>query len=299
MNESLEEPALISAIIPTAGFPNGTWQVNQWISDPALSFFEVLFVLDSDSIELRQQIESIASRISSHTRVKILQSKCRNPGGARNIGLDHATGHWIAFWDCDDIPNPAKYLEIVRNARATNADVAMGAFVQTNGSRNMTFQIKSRNEKTILQSIALNPGLWRFAFKSDLAKKTKFPEIRMAEDQIYLMETFSKMDKLLSSEEIIYQYWVYSDGQLTKNENALGDLNTALSIAEKRFHATNVGLDLIFLVRLLLTKLKKSKNRSKYRTGARIVQLLLTDSRTMRILIRIVLNTRKHNEKSN
>ena len=149
------------------------------------------------------------------------------------MGLSQAKGKWITFWDCDDIPNPEKFLEMVYQAQGKGADVALGAFSVRTGSNLRVYQNKYGDRQEILHSIAFNPGLWRFAFKTELAKIAKFPELNMAEDQLYLAKVLQSSKKISVSSEIVYEYWIYPSGQLTKNRNALHTLSTALIHFEK------------------------------------------------------------------
>lgn len=281
--------ALISAIIPIASFPNGLKQITSWISDPNLSDFEVILVVDSSSKDLSFQIDAIAKNLRHTKKVSILKSTSRNPGGSRNLGLKAATGSWITFWDCDDVPNPTKYLEMVKQAQIQGADVALGAFSVNTEEGEKLHLIESDSRRDILQNVALNPGLWRFAFKKELAKNSTFPELRMAEDQMYLAAVLSKSKKIMANNEHVYGYWLYQSGQLTKNKGALADLQIAIRHFEKIYIENACPEFLIILVRLSLTSLKKGNLRSKQNSLNTLIRITLFDLNRIPLIARTIV----------
>lgn len=248
---------LISAIIPIAGFPNGTEQINAWVSDPSLTDFEIILVVDSDSNETREQVATIANQIRLITKVSILKSDFRNPGGTRNLGLNVAGAKWVTFWDCDDIPHPSKYVELVRMAERDSAEIALGAFTLHSSTSSRNYEITSSSRMEIFASIATNPGLWRFVIKSDLAKTHHFPQLKMGEDQIYLAGVLSNTQKIKYSNANLYEYWLYQSGQLTKNGTAIKDLDATFEFFLDLFDKQKCEPVSIVLNRLLITSVKK------------------------------------------
>jgi glycosyltransferase involved in cell wall biosynthesis len=54
---------------------------------------------------------------------------CRCPGGARNVGLDHAVGHWIYLFDADDIHHNGGLRALVEADRAgPGPDLVLGGY---------------------------------------------------------------------------------------------------------------------------------------------------------------------------
>jgi glycosyltransferase involved in cell wall biosynthesis len=284
-----DNQVLISAIIPIAGFPNGLEQITRWISNPSLSDFEVILIVDSDSEDLRFQVDAIAKKIRHTTKVSILNSTSRNPGGSRNLGLKAAIGSWITFWDCDDVPDPTKFLEIVKEAQRRGADVAVGAFSVITEKGEILHLIESDDRSNILRNVALNPGLWRFAFRKELAKNCTFPELRMAEDQMYLAAVLSKSRKIVMSNEQLYEYWLFQSGQLTKNKGALADIQIAIRHFEKKYHENECPEFLIILLRLSLTSLKKGNLRSKQTSLITLIKIAFFDLRRIPLIARTIV----------
>jgi glycosyltransferase involved in cell wall biosynthesis len=258
MQQQLVWPKLISAIVPVAGFANGTSQIDTWTQSRSLRNFEVIFVNDSDDIQVERKLQELALKLRETSKVKVIKSRCRNPGGSRNLGLTIAQGSWIVFWDCDDIPNPQKVLEMIIIADNSGSDVTLGDFQRLDSSSAKVTLKEISNRQKPLESVAINPGLWRFAFKSDLLSDTKFPELSMAEDQIFLADILGKSDNLSCFQEVVYEYWNHPSGQLTKNVEKIGQLNIAVEHFYKKYKARKCLPLLIVIIRLTVTVLKKS-----------------------------------------
>ena len=273
MVSNLEIKPSITAVIPIAGFPNGIEQILQWVNDPALQDFEIILVVDSNSIQIRNQVRKLADDLHHAKNVSILESSHRNPGGTRNIGLEHARGEWITFWDCDDIPNPTSFLTMVLEANQNNADIAVGAFTIKTKSKTRLIQIRDDSIKQAIQSVALNPGLWRFCIRANLAKGFRFPLLSMAEDQIFLAEVLLHHKKLLVFKRAVYEYWVYSNGQLTKNNKALQDLPLAFHFFQERIRIHECDELVIVATRLWVTALKKCNLKAKVSLTAQFIKL--------------------------
>ncbi len=266
---------LISAIIPIVGFPNGTHQIEKWIKDPALREFEIILVVDTDDFTTQEQTENIAVELRKLTTVIILQSLSRNPGGSRNLGVSLAKGSWIVFWDCDDVPSPSSFLKMVYCAEAANTSIAIGGFTVLTAVSKIESECKGVNSGNIIESIAASPGLWRFAFQCNLAKSTNFPNLRMAEDQIYLAQILLNATDITVFSMKVYEYWSYASGQLTKSSQAMGDLDKALDRFVDEFKKHKVPFLLTFILKLTFTTIRRSRFHFKLKAFGRLVSILV------------------------
>ena len=154
------------------------------------------------------------------------------------------------------------------------------------GSNLRVYQNKYGDRQEILHSIAFNPGLWRFAFKTELAKIAKFPELNMAEDQLYLAKVLQSSKKISISSEIVYEYWIYPSGQLTKNRNALHTLSTALIHFEKTYRENKCRAILIVIIRLTITSIIYNNWAIKALSLVRLIKILVSDVRVIPFAIR-------------
>ncbi|MFC5946427.1 glycosyltransferase family 2 protein, partial [Micromonospora harpali] len=60
-------------------------------------------------------------------RFRILRQETRGPGPARNLGIRHARGTYLAFTDSDDVVPEGAYELLVGSLEETGSDIACGA----------------------------------------------------------------------------------------------------------------------------------------------------------------------------
>jgi hypothetical protein len=147
---------------------------------------------------------------------------------------------------------------MIITADNSGSDVTLGDFQRLDSSSAKVTLKEISNRQKPLESVAINPGLWRFAFKSDLLSTTKFPDLSMAEDQIFLADVLDKSGNLSYFQEVVYEYWNHPSGQLTKNVEKIGQLNIAVEYFYKKYKARKCLPLLIVIIRLTATVLKKS-----------------------------------------
>lgn len=288
MEHRTSAPLLISAIVPIAGFPNGMKQIESWISNSDLRSFEVILVIDSEEEKTHDETQRIAEILRDMATVKVLTSTARNPGGTRNLGLSSASGNWVVFWDCDDTPNPSRFLEMIKQAIQVNADMAIGEYaIQSRVNRSVS-TFNGTTAENLLETIALNPGIWRFAFKSKLAKKFNFHDMRMAEDQVYLASILETKPNLFIFKEHVYTYWRYQRNQLTTSDSALNQLVAALDIFIGKYKNKQCTPFLTVIIRLTFSAVKKASLQVKIAAVSRLLYISLRYPRKLPILLRLV-----------
>jgi glycosyltransferase involved in cell wall biosynthesis len=97
-----ERKPLISVVIPT--YNSGAYVLDALVSalEQTYPHVEVIVVDDGSTDNTRQLLEPYRDRIAY-----VYQSN-RGLSGARNAGISHASGDWIAFLDADDVWLPDK-----------------------------------------------------------------------------------------------------------------------------------------------------------------------------------------------
>jgi glycosyltransferase involved in cell wall biosynthesis len=95
-------PALVSAIIPTY---NAERFVEEAIHSALGQTYRPVEILVVDDASTDRTVEKVRE---FGPRVRLLRQKHAGVGAARNLGVTHATGRYIAFLDADDIWPPTK-----------------------------------------------------------------------------------------------------------------------------------------------------------------------------------------------
>jgi glycosyltransferase involved in cell wall biosynthesis len=221
---------------------------------------EVIFVLvhdveDADTeAELREFIET-----KNLKNVELIEGKFGSPGIARNQGMRRISTKWVVFWDSDDEPQINNVLNYLNreNFPAIEAEVVIGNFMVKNESG----EISTRKIESNLAELALNPGIWRIVFNSDLVRHSHFQDYKMAEDQEFLARIFTPQNKYVFTSEVFYTYVKHNEGQLTKSRVAISDLSKSVPRMFRLLRSDETIRDFvsILLVRQMLTGVKNIK----------------------------------------
>ena len=146
---------LVSVIIPI-------YRVEKYIAATVESVlaqtyknFELLIVDDGSpdkSVEICQQF--------TDSRIRIIRQENRGVAAARNTGIRHAKGDYLAFLDADDIWLPEKlekHVEHLNNSPTVGVSFCRSAFIDQAGKRLGIYQITKLQEITPLDILCRTP----------------------------------------------------------------------------------------------------------------------------------------------
>lgn len=178
---------------------------------------EVILIDDhgqDDSIERAKRfmdVHPMANKV-----VIIDGEKNRGPGGARNLGIDAATGEYVAFIDSDDWAD-ADFLHLLTEAADANcADLACGSIsldypdgrsvrhhnpsVPTDG----LFKGKAKLQFLKHYKSYFTTFVYRrqFLIENDI----RFPSTRCAEDSCFLACCLLAAERIAQADEAVYHY---------------------------------------------------------------------------------------------
>ena len=196
--------------------------------------------------------------------LEVIQGNFGSPGLARNAALEVAKAEWISFCDADDFPNLDQLLRLVEDSQTSNCETIIGSFELKNlGTASTSLNIldnygSARN----YYLISKNPGIWRFVFKQETLRGIRFSSLMMGEDQVFLMEYFSRVRNIKFSDSIVYTYFQGVKGQLTGNLESKREIIKCLTeskkiLNQKRIHDYYLlGLLINMYLRQSLTGIK-------------------------------------------
>lgn len=220
------EQILLSVIVPIGDMAKRLQFVESWLKQVKKYSLEVILVHDQTFLNVGPELRELLQSVNS-LRVSLIQGVFGDPGSARNAGLGIASGSWVAFWDSDDTPNIENIFAAIKIAKE-NDEILVGNFSVLD-IKTMKYRTPIKNVNGI-NSVAMNPGIWRMIFRRQTISDTKFPSLRMGEDQVFLARLNFGIRKLRFVESIFYQYNLGGSSQLTKSRIALKDLPLASAI---------------------------------------------------------------------
>ncbi len=269
----------LSVIVPITGPPSRISNLLSWLSEVNKFSGEVILVHDVSDSDTVKLLAKTQSKIGDSFNLKIIEGKFGSPGAARNAGKRIAESTWVAFWDCDDIPNVKNVNQLLESSAGDELDFLCGSFdvVDVSSQKSVTQHINSGNPTTDLKQIALNPGIWRFVFKRTSIESVFFLEISMAEDQDFLMDFNLTKRSGRYSHLITYSYYRGEQGQLTSTKSAFSDLEISIKYLKRcrRNRERNIYLETIYL-RQIITGILRGSVRVKIFCSQMFIKMLFS-----------------------
>ena len=265
--------------MPITGPPSRINNLLSWLSEVNKFNGEVILVHDVSDSDTVKLLAKTQSKIGNSFNLKIIEGKFGSPGAARNAGKRIAESTWVAFWDCDDIPNVKNVDQLIESSAGDELDFLCGSFdvVDVSSQKSVTQHINSGNPTTDLKQIALNPGIWRFVFKRTSIESVFFLEISMAEDQDFLMDFNLTKRSGRYSHLITYSYYRGEQGQLTNTKSAFSDLEISVKYLKRcrRNRERNIYLETIYL-RQIITGILRGSVRVKIFCSQMFIKMLFS-----------------------
>lgn len=146
----------------------------------------------------------------------------KNPGAARNVGLDKATGDWVMFLDADDLPHPNWVEDAVSAGERTGAEVVVfGADkfdAKTLQREKMPNLLGLRNwSDGCVHNLAelgrgrfttLGTAPWNKAVRRSILQNhaIRFQSIERADDIAFMVELLAKAETFCALDESLIDY---------------------------------------------------------------------------------------------
>lgn len=211
---------LISVIIPVYGVEKYIAQCLESVIDQTYKNLEIIVINDGTKDRSAEIAKEYAAKDS---RIKVYDFKNGGLSVARNRGLEIATGEYISYLDSDDWLDTKMYETLLETAMKNEADMVKCGIIETNGSaeEKITFSdVKIINNeqhkafknyfKGILWTLA-----WNGLYKKELAKKVKFPDNVVHEDN-YSSGMFLYLSKKVLVIPFCGNYYRVNDAGISK-----------------------------------------------------------------------------------
>ena len=175
-----------------------------------------IILIDDESKD--NSIKICEKYINQDKRLKIIHQKNKGLSGARNTGLENATGEYIMFIDPDDTFELDACENLYKKIEETKSDYVIANYrnMDEDGTEweKPAFDTEKYQEmKVVIDDptkcfYVMNSGVWNKIFRKKFLDEIgiKFVERIPAEDAIFTTYCFIKAKKVYYTPEIVYNY---------------------------------------------------------------------------------------------
>ena len=264
----------ISVIIPFFNVERYLDECIQSVLNQKELSLEIIMVDDGST---DRSVSIVKKYMKEHREIKLLYSNHRGPGGARNLGVKHAKGEFIAFVDADDILVKGIYNRMYTACVNNNAELCIcnvarlkGDNISNSDLHNYVYKnyepithIKD-NHALIYDSVSWNKLINRKFYERN---KLKYEEEMVYEDILFSAQLYMKCNKTVMIAET---------GYLWRNRDEKNDA----SLSQTYFYKKNI-VDRLRAVQGLLDYLNSEGateallNAAKYKILERDFKIVL------------------------
>ena len=232
----------VSVVIPIYNSSEHIYECFRHIKQQSYRNIEVILVIDTRSND--GTFEKVEKYFKPLDYVKIIEQKDdKRLGGARNIGLESATGDYIWFMDVDDCPSPFFISEMVDVALEKDCEIV--ACNHYYSYRSMVITPPERNYKKIelsgedatrdvcLSKIAIPSWSKLFKVSFLMDNNIRFSP-HLSEDYDHTIRSFQAAKKVVYYNKPLYTY-VLAEGTRSADvgdDIAVADLKGIMSVAK-------------------------------------------------------------------
>lgn len=215
---------LISVIVPVYRVEEYLERCVKSILSQTYKNLEVILVDDGSPDQCPAICDACAEK---DARVKVIHQENKGLSGARNAGIDAASGEYLAFVDSDDYVSPHFIEELYQLLQDTGCAIGQCRFSYVKGDRlveegdsafciyrgeSLMEQLYGPEKKATCFVVA-----WNKLYRAELFKETgiRYPEGRIHEDEATTYRLFHEAKKLAFLDRALYGYYTENGGSIT------------------------------------------------------------------------------------
>ena len=215
---------LISVIVPVYRVEKYLERCVKSILSQTYKNLEVILVDDGSPDQCPAICDACAEK---DARVKVIHQENKGLSGARNAGIDAASGEYLAFVDSDDYVSPHFIEELYQLLQDTGCAIGQCRFSYMKGDglveegdsafciyrgESLMEQLYGPEEKATCFVVA-----WNKLYRAELFKETgiRYPEGRIHEDEATTYRLFHEAKKLAFLDRALYGYYTENGGSIT------------------------------------------------------------------------------------
>ncbi|MBQ2769164.1 MAG: glycosyltransferase [Clostridia bacterium] len=234
--ETLRRTDKISVIVPVYNIVGYLEECVNTILKQTYPHLEIILIDDGSKDGSGELCDRLAEQ---DTRIRVIHKENGGVSLARNVGLDNATGDFVAFVDGDDYVDERIYEKLLN--KTSNGEDAVFCRFEKNSSdggvlkyfelslENLVENPKeltpfmifdSRKEGDIVYTHNIHGAIWRVLFKREIIERENirfYQDVKIGEDKIFVLEYLSHCEKCALVDEYLYHYRIDRlDSAMTK-----------------------------------------------------------------------------------
>ncbi|MCD2444036.1 glycosyltransferase [Agromyces sp. SYSU K20354] len=204
---------MLSVVVPTHNVRDWVGETLATISDQHLDGLEIIVVDDHSSDGTREVVEAWAD---FDARIRLIDAIDFGGANARNLGVRHARGRYLAFCDGDDLVPPGAYKAMVDSLESSGSDIVFGDYLKFSTMKTWrpTERWNAYQEQRVAVSLRDHPSLirgracWNKVFRRDFWDSTgaSFPEVARSNDIVPMMTTYLAARSIDVIDDVVYLY---------------------------------------------------------------------------------------------
>lgn len=227
--------AKISVIIPVYNASGFLADCLQSVAGQTWTALEVLLIDDGSTDDSACICRSFCEKDS---RFRLLQKENGGVSSARNLGLEKASGDYIAFVDADDWLRPEMLEHQAECLEKDGSDMAMCGFQEAGEAERRQFrrdcetggisQIMRKMDEKLPEHMSMsvetyvadyllagNTRCWSILFRKEILQKVRFQEgLTIGEDLLFLIDLLPALKRVSLIKTREYCYYINDEGAM-------------------------------------------------------------------------------------
>ena len=216
---------LISVIVPVYKVEKYLGRCVESLLSQTYENTEIILVDDGSPDNCPALCDAYADK---YEKIRVIHQENKGLSGARNTGIDHAKGEYLAFVDSDDKWSPYFLESLYKALKEHDADISQCRWEYMHGDEikeayNPDAKCECFTGREMLSNLYIQTGAyyvvaWNKLYKKELFEEIRYPEGRIHEDEATTYKLFDKAEKCVFVDNALYGYFVGSGGtSITRN----------------------------------------------------------------------------------
>lgn len=238
----------ISVVVPVYNVENYLNECLESILQQTYHELEVILVDDGSTDRSGELCEEWKKK---DKRIQVIHQSNQGLSEARNRGLEHITGKYVAFVDSDDILHPQMYEHLADALQAEQADVAICKETLFWGDKPQfkcgdRYEIQAVEDKIRLLThmtddwITTIDVVWNKLYKKELLEGICFPKGKLSEDVYFQIDVLLRANKAVWLDEKLYGYRQRTGSIMHQDGKIYTACAEALTYQRNRIYEQNI-----------------------------------------------------------